>query len=351
MLRLPIEIIRHILTWLPKSALLHLCTTSRTLYDQAAPLLFHHVKLHESRNEQVVQWCQLIADHADLALSVKSLSLPLLLGGKDCENNQKVAELHGMLSLALRALENLKSLAILNSILNQPNLQSQPSHIDVNIFLGCSFRLKSFSYGEFPPHRARIDIPWTSTALTAFLDEQDQIRDWRTALELEDLARGAKDTGLLPNLAIVRTTYTLSESAYYEFNTLRLFALLGSRKITQLWLRIIGYRHIHMPIYDKISDAFKMFALCGKSLTHFHLHLHMPKGILPATHAAILGIIPQTFPRLKFFDDSEAGSSIVGYTIPLVYPMLTFRSRSTLRMSGHLHLFCKCLLNSNTLKP
>lgn len=184
---LPVEVIKNIVFWLPKASLLHLCAASRALYLQAAQFLFHNVKLHDSQNQQILLWSQLISENNHLVQSVKSLSLPLVLGGEDLRHRHRVEELHGALFRALRCLDNLGLLEILESNRNCPTilLTTILSHIDVNLFLGCNFRLKSFGYGGFPLRRAVLaDEPWTSADLTTFLREQDQITSGKSKTHL-----------------------------------------------------------------------------------------------------------------------------------------------------------------------
>lgn len=315
---LPVEVIENIVFWLPKASLLHLCAASRALYLQAAQFLFHNVKLHDSQNQQILLWCQLISENNHLAQSVKSLSLPLVLGGEDLRHRHRVEELHGALFRALRCLDNLESLEILESNRNRPTilLTTILSHIDVNLFLGCNFRLKSFGYGGFLSRRAVLaDEPWTSADLTTFLREQNQIKDWRTALELNDL--GGNES-LLPALSTFRTTYHIRSSKHYQSNSVRLFELLGSRKISHLWLNI-ATRHwwLDEGFYEAVSTAFAMFATCETHLSHLYFNIAIPKPradsdvSLLSIRVFILCTIAETFPGIKSLDYSKDVSSVV----------------------------------------
>ncbi|KZP15145.1 hypothetical protein FIBSPDRAFT_91022 [Athelia psychrophila] len=352
-LDLPVEITQDILLWLSKDDLLRICMVSHAFRDQATRLLFYDVELHKSQSKQVSLWCQLITNRVHLAQTVKHLSLPLILGDNlgDLEHDPMVDEVRSMLYPALRALSNLKSLAIMErSRIHADRRSMMGIHIDADLFLGCSFRLKSFRYGGFALWRIVFDQYWTSAALATFLCEQDQIQEWQTGLDINiDPAEDTGNEALLANLSIVSTT--IGTPLILNLRTRRVLRVIASRKIAQIRLDVVQ-DSMYSSTWQYMTDAMSMLAPCVQSLSHFHLHFERPEigsSPLQATHTAILGKIAQAFPKLKVFRYSPDLSSDVCFTALIVYAMLisSLRPAKILRFG---QFFCTQFPNSNTSK-
>lgn len=340
--RLPVELLQHILLWLPKADLLHICETSRALHDAATRLLLYHVEMHQSQNDQILLWCQLVGDRTDLAHCIKSLTLPLILGGNDFMNTQKVGELHHALSLVLRGLNNLQSLAIVEtSIETHLDHYLLPKHIDANIFLGCSFRLKSFSYGGFSSWRSEPHLFWSSAALAAFFREQDEIMHWHSGSEIY-LALSNEDSCLLPKLSSIRTTYGTSYSIHQKERIGQVLRLVTSRKITHFRMDIEA-SFSHLSIVQEISEAMSVSTWCGDHVSYFHFET--PMFIWEVINAAMLGTIARIFPKLKIFNYSSSVWSTVRLSATLI-PMYAMLICSPNFSQGEIFRFVKrCTVN------
>jgi hypothetical protein len=290
---IPVELYRPIFQLVSPHDLGLLCAVCRFFHDEARPILYCDVDLHNSTKQQLLSWCLTVSESPHLAHMVRSLCIPCtvpsLQNMAQSNHDEYGRNLCKALAQALKSVTHLLALSIKGNMRHHGTFEG---YLWLDMFKGCKFRL-----------RVLHDEGYTFLQyedLMAFLLRQPEIRDWRPGTDAAR-PRSGLDAQFPPNLL---PRMSIAHVHYQPNRDIPLLHMVASRQLVRLSIDMTNA----LLTKSTLNSIMRIIRESAQSLTHLRFHLERTHRLL---HESLgdhdewiptdaIGLVAEHLPGLKF---------------------------------------------------